>query len=44
MPGTILVTRGTMADFVVDGLAIKGKKVRVSTYNYDRSYRTRICI
>jgi hypothetical protein len=43
MPGTILVTPGTIADFVVDGLAIKGKKVRVSTYN-DRSYRTRICI
>jgi len=32
MSGTILVTGGTIGDFVVDGLAKKGKKVRVSTY------------
>jgi len=32
MSGTILVTGGTIGDFVVDGLARKGKKIRVSTY------------
>jgi hypothetical protein len=32
MSGTILVTGGTIGDFVVDGLTKKGKKVRVTTY------------
>jgi uncharacterized protein YbjT (DUF2867 family) len=32
MSGTILVTGGTIGDFVVDGLAKKGRKVRVTTY------------
>ena len=32
MSGTILVTGGTIGDFVVDGLTKKGKKVRVSRY------------
>ena len=32
MSGTILVTGGTIGEFVVDGLTKKGKKVRVCTY------------
>jgi uncharacterized protein YbjT (DUF2867 family) len=32
MSGTILVTGGTIGDFVVDGLTKKGRKVRVTTY------------
>jgi len=32
MSGTVLVTGGTIGDFVADSLAKKGKKVRVSTY------------
>lgn len=32
MSGSILVTSGTIGDFVVKGLTKKGKKVRVTTY------------